>query len=536
MVGNDSTQMDTRDEVDNEIKETSEEDTVCCCIKGKGASWWKKTAHVENPWFFTACIFIGIIIGILFNVFADPASEHGKRWAFWLGFPGAIFLRAITVLIQPLIIFSMVAGVADLTANNKTSSVGKNVVRLYMVTTFMASLQGIAYVLMFKDSFVALPDKLPAVGGKVTLQCPGEGFVNVAASGALSCGALAPSDSSTFMLNSLDGKIAIKGAHPHKTFEDSISDIFYSLVPSNIFESYINGDNLAIVTFAIFFGVVTSSLSIKPKNNLVLSFCVQSSNVFTIMLTYVVQWSPLAISSLSISALAKQKDLSILLVNVGLLVVCCMLGFLSHICLVLTPMFKYYVGEWPLEYMKTCGPAYLLAFSCSSSASTLPLTMKCVDRTRKVSIALRKFILTLGATVNMDGTCIGYPCAIIFIAVASGHADLINARSVFTCAIVSAAGSVGTSPIPHSGLVMLTVLWHTIFPGIPIPPQVSYVQAIEFLLDRFETMTNVIGDTMVTRMVQAMQGEITEEELRILDAEADEQWIQALYDEHRNKM
>lgn len=496
-----------------------EEDETCMfCIKGKVAVWWKKNAKVENAWFAVACVIIGICLGLIVNASVEPGSEHGKRWAFWLGFPGAMFLRAIKCLVIPLIFCSMVAGVAELVSQSKTSSVGKQTVCVYLFTTFCASIEGLIWIVIFKSSFIVLPAKPSTVGAEVTLQCPEGGLVTSAASGALSCGAVVADAASTFMLNNLDGKIGIKGSLPKKSFEDAVVSIFHSLVPSNLLTSCLNGDILAVITFAIFFGLVAAALPGK-QNNVVMSFFVQLSLVFQIMITAVVGYAPFAITSLIISTLALQDDLKTLLINVGLLTLCCTLGFFFHIAAVMTPMFKYFVGEFPLEYVKQIVPAYAFAFACASSAATLPLTMKCVDRTRTVSLGLRKFILTLGATVNMDGSAIYFPCAIVFIAITGGHADLIDAKTLFLCVMVSSLGSMGASPIPNSGLVMLVTIWDTTFPGIPIPPQVAYVQAIDFFIDRMVTVTNVMGDTFVTRIVQSMQGKITKEELRQLEEE-----------------
>lgn len=496
---------------------SNEKKEFCCyCIKGRVAAWWKKNAKTDNTWFMVACVVFGIGIGFIVNAMVEPGSVHGKRWAFWLGFPGSMFLRAIKCLVVPLIFCSMVAGVADLAAHSKTGNVGKQSIVLYLFTTVCASIEGVVWILIFKSTFVVLKVTAPVTGAAISLGCPEGGFVTASTvSGTLTCAAGA---GSTFMLNNPDSKISIQGSLPSKTVEDTIAEIFYSLVPTNFFASCLNGDILAVITFAIFFGIVASTLP-GTQNRLVLDFFVQLSHVFQSMITMVVSFAPFAVASLIIGALALQEDLGSLLVNVGMFTLSCTLGFICHVLLVMTPLFYYYVGEFPLKYAKQMGPAYAFAFSCASSASTLPLTMKCVDRTRQVSLGLRKFILTLGATVNMDGGAIYFPCAIIFLAVTGGYSDKVDVKAYLLCIIASTLGSIGASPIPNSGLVMLITIWETVFPGIPIPPQLAYVQAIDFFIDRMVTVMNVLGDTFVARIVQAMQGPITEEELRLLDEE-----------------
>jgi len=498
-----------------------EKETCCFCVKGKVAEWWKKNAKTDNTKFVMGCVVIGVAVGLGVNAAVDPGSAGGKRWAFWLGFPGTMFLRALKCLVVPLIFCSMVAGVGDLSRSSSISAVGKHTMATFLFTTLMAALEGLVWISIFKGSFVVLKGQLVATGAAVSLQCPAGGFATDSGvpGSALSCQPAGQSGpASTFLLYSPDLKISIAGVVPTKTFDDALVDVFYSLVPSNLLAACTAGDILSVITFALFFGLVASSLP-TTQNHLVLDFFIQLSHVFQAMITTVVSLAPLAIMSLIVSALAVQQDMGTLLVNVGMFTLCCTLGLLGHVLFVLTPLYRHYVGEFPLEYMRKMAPACALAFSCASSVSTLPLTMRCVDSTRTVSLGLRKFILTLGATVNMDGAAIYFSCAIVFVAVTGGHADKVDFKTLLMCTILSTLGSVAASPIPNSGLVMLVTIWDTVFPGIPIPPQVAYVQAIDFFIDRVVTVVNVLGDTFVTRIVQAMHGCITEEELRLLEEE-----------------
>lgn len=112
-------------------------------------------------------------------------------------------------------------------------------------------------------------------------------------------------------------------------------------------------------------------------------------------------------------------------------------------------------------------------------------------------------ILPMGATINMDGSAIGYPCAITFLAHTAQLQRKLNIATWINVGLGSTLGSAGAAPVPNAGVVMLITVWETAFPGYAVPDAISYVQAIEFFVARFQTATNVISDLFIVRMIQA---------------------------------
>ena len=161
------------------------------------------------------------------------------------------------------------------------------------------------------------------------------------------------------------------------------------------------------------------------------------------------------------------------------------------------------------KYLSYMMPAQIFALGCASSMATLPVTMRCVDSTGQISQTLSRFVLSLGATVNMDGSALYYPAAIFFMAETAGYGEELGGVQMFLIVVVATVGSVGSAPVPSAGIVMIITVWNSIFPHIELPSTFSYIVATDWLLDRFITATNVTGDTVVTRIVAGMVDEVT---------------------------
>jgi Na+/H+-dicarboxylate symporter len=191
-----------------------------------------------------------------------------------------------------------------------------------------------------------------------------------------------------------------------------------------------------------------------------------------------------------------------------------MCGMLVHVFLVYTSIFYFTTGDNPFGYFKFIIPAQTTAFACASSAATMPVTFQCVEASGRVPSAVARFIIPLGATINMDGSAIYFPCACIWLAVLNGITP--NFGNYILLCILSTIGSAGTAPVPSAGLVMVLTAYNTVFGTTGVPDGFEFIVAIDWFLDRLQTVVNVSGDTIVAATIAHIVKLDAEEEDEIL--------------------
>lgn len=175
------------------------------------------------------------------------------------------------------------------------------------------------------------------------------------------------------------------------------------------------------------------------------------------------------------AAIGAQDNIGEVFVNVALLVCCTILGFACQYFLVYCGLYYYFTRKSPFPYLKCLFPAQLMALSCSSSAATLPITINCV-RAGGVPETILRFVLPLGATVNMDGTAIYFPIACVWMAVYNGITP--NVGQYILLVIISVFGSMGAAPIPNAALALIITSYNTVFNSVGIPDGFSFIFAI----------------------------------------------------------
>jgi len=208
---------------------------------------------------------------------------------------------------------------------------------------------------------------------------------------------------------------------------------------------------------------------------------------------------PLRTSYRSIGTHELTFSSSSLCFTVGWLIFASLTGFLAHL-LITDITLLYFLGKVnPFEYLSYIVPAQTTALACASSAATLPVTLRCVKATGMVPDDIRNFVCPLGATVNMDGSAIYFPCACVWLAYLNGINP--NASHFILLVILSTVGSVGTAPVPSSALVLIITAYNTVFGGSGTPNGFEFIVAIDWFLDRCITALNVTGDTVVSCII-----------------------------------
>jgi proton glutamate symport protein len=394
-------------------------------------------------------ILIALVAGGLFGYFFHDKVIY-TNWA------GEVFLRALNMIIVPLILLSITTGVASVGSGGNLRRLGLKTIGFYLTSTFLAIVTGFFFVSVIK----------PGIGADMGFKVPVENLSSIS---------------------------------------DSFGQTLIKIVPTNIFESLMKGQMLSIIFFAILFGFFITKLADKPKIMLIDVFNAGLDVIMKITL-FIIKFTALGIFSITAKVIAQQVSLGNDIIEVirrlGLYVVTVMLSLMVHAFITLPLMVKVLGRVNPLKHFRNMMTPLLTAFSTSSSNATLPLTMEAVEDKDGVSNKIASFTLPLGATVNMDGTAL-YECvAVIFIAQAYG-VDLTFAQQlivVFT-ALLAAIGSAG---IPMAGLVMMVVVLKAV--GLPLEG-IGLILAVDRILDMFRTTVNVYGDTCCAVIIAKSEGE-----------------------------
>jgi proton glutamate symport protein len=395
-------------------------------------------------------ILIALITGGLFGYFFHDKVIY-TNWA------GDIFLRALNMIIVPLILCSITTGVASVGSGGRLGRLGLKTMGFYVLSTLAAIVTGFALVTTIK----------PGVGAEL-------GF------------------------RQLVEEVAAAS--------ENFGQTLIKIVPTNIFEALMQGQMLSIILFAILFGFFITRINEKPRLLMMDVFNAALDVIMKITL-FIIKFTPLGIFSITAKVIAQQvamgNEISEIISRLGLYFVTVFAGLLFHGVITL-PLFVRLIGRVnPVKHFKNMATPLLTAFSTSSSNATLPLTMEAVETEDGVSNKIASFTLPLGATINMNGTAL-YECvAVMFIAQAYGI-DLSFAQQlivVFT-ALLAAIGSAG---IPMAGLVMMAVVLKAV--GLPLEG-IGLILAVDRILDMFRTTINVYGDTCAAVIIAKSEGEL----------------------------
>ena len=294
-----------------------------------------------------------------------------------------------------------------------------------------------------------------------------------------------------------DAASGVKNNGPLKILED--------IVPSNIFASMTsNGNMLQVIFFAILFGIamiMTPSHEMKP----VKGFFNGVNAIILRMVEIIMRYSPIGVLALLAGLIVETAADASLFIALGVYAATVLFGLAFMVFvfypIVITSFTKISYGD----FFKGMFPAQLLAFSTSSSAATLPVTMERVEKKLGVSEEVSSFVLPMGATINMDGTSIHQAISAVFIAVAFGH-DLTLGDQL-TIVLTATLSSIGAAAVPGAGLIMLVIVLGAI--GVD-PAGLALIIALDRPLDMCRTIVNVTGDATVASLVASSEGELSE--------------------------
>ena len=423
-------------------------------------------------------ILLGMLVGVLFALLLTNFDWGARFIGDWIKPFGTIFISSLKLIAIPLILAALIKGISDLKDISSLSKMGMRTISIYVITTVIAVSIGLTVVSLVQPGKTINEDTrnelVEAYGGDADAK--------------------------------LQAAAAQKDAGPLQALID--------LVPSNIVSAASSNRNmLQVIFFAVFFGI---SLILIPeeKAKTVKDFFDGLNEVILKMVDLIMLAAPYGVFAL-MAALVVEAPSADLFAALGMYAVSVVFGLLLMVVFYII-LVKVFTKKSPKFFLNGIAPAQLLAFSTSSSAATLPVTMERVTEHLGVEEEVSSFVLPIGATINMDGTSLYQAVAAVFIAQAFGM-DLSFGTQLGIIATATLA-SIGSAAVPGAGMVMLVgVLGYA---GIP-EAGLALIFAVDRPLDMCRTVINVTGDATVSMLVAKSQGKLGDPKVKNWDDKYD---------------
>ncbi|MFL2998716.1 MAG: dicarboxylate/amino acid:cation symporter [Candidatus Neomarinimicrobiota bacterium] len=416
-------------------------------------------------------IIIGLLLGLFFGIFS-ASFGYGNLTTNWIAPFGIVFINLLKLIAMPLVLSSIVTGVASLSDLNKLSRIGGKTIAIYIGTTAIAVTIGLISV-----NLIGPGNSVP-IEMKEKLQITYEKEISSKTSSAKN----------------------VKNRGPLQPIID--------IVPNNFFNSASNNRNmLQIVFIAIFLGIGLIQVP-EEKGKPILNFFDSLNSIIIKLVDLIMLIAPIGVFALIAETINKvsgenPSQIIELLSALGLYMITVILGLIIHASITYAGLLKL-LTKMPLKkFLKGISPAQLLAFSTSSSGATLPVTMERCEEKLGVSEEVSSFVLPLGATINMDGTALYQAVAAVFIAQTLNMSLDLSAQ--LTIILTAVLASIGTAAVPGAGIIMLVIILEAI--GVP-SAGVALILGVDRILDMIRTTINVTGDASVSIIVANSENQL----------------------------
>jgi Na+/H+-dicarboxylate symporter len=419
-------------------------------------------------------ILIGMVAGVAFAFLMVQFDWGPKIVSDWVKPFGNIFINSLKLIAVPLILASLIKGVSDLKDISKLSKMGGRTIAIYITTTIIAVSIGLLIVNTIKP------------GNSISEETRNE------------------------LVSNYSGDVDNQIAAAEKQRESGPLQALEDLVPSNIFSAASdNGKMLQVIFFAIFFGI---GLILIPEKQAapVKAFFDGFNEVILKLIDLIMLAAPYGVFAL-LAALVVESPSMDLFRALAWYALCVVLGLILMVCVYLLIVYLY-TKKTPSFFINGMAPAQLLAFSTSSSAATLPVTMERVEEHMGVDEEVASFVLPIGATINMDGTSLYQAVAAVFIAQAFGMDLGLSAQ--LGIIVTATLASIGSAAVPGAGMVMLVIVLAQA--GIP-EAGLALIFAVDRPLDMCRTVVNVSGDATVSMIVAKSFGKLGEPKVKNWD-------------------
>ncbi len=409
-------------------------------------------------WQILIALVLAVAVGLLTGT---EAGLFGITFYSIFDFVGKLFLNALKMLIVPLIVSSIIVGVAGIGGTHGLGRLGGRTVIYYLTTSLFAILVGLMVVNLVEPGVV---DGQPA-----------KDLIGFSADAA-----------------EVQEKVAGKGT-------GDVVEVFLRLIPTNVVEAASSGQMLGLIFFSLLYGFFMTRIT-EDYAEAQYNFW---QGVFEIMMKItdlVMRFAPLGVFALVAKVVASTGFDAF--APLAMFFFSAVAALAIHF-LVTLPLLLYFVGRVnPIRHYKAMGPALLTAFSTASSSATLPITMECVEKNAGVSNRTTSFVLPLGATINMDGTAL-YECvAAMFIAQAYGIE--LGFATQFTVVLIALLTSIGVAGIPAASLVAIAIILAAV--GLPVEG-IGLILAVDRILDMMRTSVNIFSDSCGAVIIGRLEGE-----------------------------
>uniref|UniRef100_A0A671NID4 Amino acid transporter n=1 Tax=Sinocyclocheilus anshuiensis TaxID=1608454 RepID=A0A671NID4_9TELE len=477
-------------------------------IEARPNSKWGTICQKMHKNLLLTLTVMGVILGAVSGMLLRVASPIDDNIVMVIAFPGDILMRMIKMLILPLIISSLITGLSGLDAKS-SGRLGSRAMIYYMTTTIIAAVLGVILVLLIHPGNPKLKENL------------GEGAENDEVS---SLDAFFDLIRNLFPENLVQAcfqqiQTVVKKVEVQPDFDDTNSTDYLSNAtkPPPIFRDkkslqFKSGMNvLGLLGFFIAFGICMGKMGEKAR--LMIDFFSILNEIVMKLVIMIMWYSPFGIACLICGKIISIKDLEVVARQLGMYMVTVIIGLIIHGAIFLPCIYFAIVRKNPFSFFMGIFQAWITALGTASSAGTLPVTFRCLEENLGIDKRVTRFVLPVGATINMDGTALYEAVAAIFIAQMNGI-DL-DPGQIVTVSLTATLASVGAASIPSAGLVTMLL----ILTAVGLPTQdITFPESISSfvsLRDRFRTSVNVVGDSYGAGIVY----HLSKAELDALDAQ-----------------
>ncbi|GAA6090983.1 solute carrier family 1 member 7a isoform X2 [Tachysurus ichikawai] len=449
---------------------------------------------------------LAVVVGCLLGFFLR--SKHlSEQEVKYFQFPGELLMRMLKMLILPLVVSSLMSGLAALDAKC-SSRLGIMTISYYLWTTFIAVVVGIVLVIIIHPGGAA--QKEDSEDGGKPIMSSADALLDLIRNmfpanlvqatfqqyRSRSIPILKPKPTlSQDVTESTTRRMFIYGIQDDNGMDIQSFSLDLTPPPDVVFKTLpgtSDGMNvLGIVIFSATMGIMLGRMG--PSGSALVNFC-QSLNEAVLKIVAIVIWYfPFGIVFLVAGKILEMDDPSAMGKKLGFYAITVVIGLIVHGLFILPAMYFFITKKSPIVYIRGILQALLISLATSSSSATLPITFKCLLENNHIDRRIIRFVLPVGATINMDGTALYEAVAAIFIAQVNNYE--LDFGQIITISITATAASIGAAGIPQAGLVTMVIVLTSV--GLPTD-DITLIIAVDWALDRFRTMVNVMGDALAT--------------------------------------
>ncbi|KAM3923329.1 excitatory amino acid transporter 2-like [Leptodactylus fuscus] len=461
----------------------------------------------------------GVIFGSLFGCLLRLLPPLDGNILILISFPGDILMRMLKMLILPLIISSLISGLAGLDAKS-SGRMGTRAMVYYMSTTVLAALLGVILVLSIHPgnpklkkqvSITTKNEEVSSIDAFLDLirNLFPENLVQACFQQIQTVSKKVPAPPSPLdLIRPINTSgLLVNGSQSNSSVAETSGP---TMVTQKKLEFKGGMNVLGLIGFFIAFGISMGKMGDQAK--LMADFFNILNEIIMRLVSMIMWYSPLGIASLICGKIAGIKDLETVARQLGMYMVTVIVGLVIHGGMILPLIFFSITRKNPFKFYGGIFQAWITALGTASSAGTLPVTFRCLEENLKIDKRVTRFVLPIGATINMDGTALYEAVAAIFIAQMNGVS--LDAGQIATVSLTATLASVGAASIPSAGLVTMLL----ILTAVGLPTQdISLLIAVDWLLDRMRTSINVVGDSFGAGIIY----HLSKGELAAIDAKHD---------------